>query len=138
MPEKPCEHPTLTDDILTLLFKYGANPEQTDRMGRTALHQASRSNNIKAVDFLLNNDVKHGLSHEGEFCRSFIDSQTRAKETPLMFAIDEGHIHVISLLLNQLVVPGRQGPDPFLKTISGRSILDIAKHKNKNVKAILD
>ena len=134
----PCQHPTLTVEVMALLFQFGADPEKSDKMGRTALHQAARANNIKAVEFLLNNEVQHGAKEEGEFCRSFIDSQSRAKETPLMMAIDEGHVHVMHLMFNQLSVPGRRGPDPFLKTISGRSVIDLAKHKNEQVKMILD
>ena len=56
----PCQHPTLTVEIMALLFQFGADPEKSDKMGRTALHQAARANNIKAVEFLLNNEVQHG------------------------------------------------------------------------------
>ena len=67
-------------------------------MGRTALHSAARANNIKAVDFLLNNEVQYEFMPQGQFIRSFVDSQTRAGETPLMLAIEEGNLHVMQLL----------------------------------------
>ena len=36
----------------------GADPNFKDKRGRTALHQACRSNNIKAVELLLNNEIQ--------------------------------------------------------------------------------
>ena len=69
-------------------------------MGRNALHSASRANNIKAVDFLLNNTEQLNFMPQGEFRRSMIDSRTRAGETALILAVDEGTLHVMQLLFS--------------------------------------
>ena len=104
----------LTRDILTLLYYHGANLELKDKRGRTALHQACRSNNIIAVDFLLNNELQLTYMPEGEYRHADINAQSSGGETPLMMAIDEGNIHVMQLLFAQAQKPGGHGPDPSL------------------------
>jgi len=95
VPGKQGEQPNaqLTIEILTLLLKHGANPNLRDKRGRTALHQAAKSNNIKAVDFLLNNMMLAPSStpEAPVYLRSAIDAQSSGGETPLMLAVDEGN-----------------------------------------------
>ena len=120
MPGKQGPQPNqqLTIDILQHLLLCGADPLFTDKRGRTALHQAAKSNNIVALDFLLNNTLG-GI-------RSNVDAQSLGGETALMMAVDEGNLEVMQLLFVH-------NPDPTFATISGRNVYHFGLAKGGQV-----
>ena len=76
MPGKQGPQPNaeITAQILALFVQHGARPDTRDKRGRTPLHQACKSNNIKAVEYLLSSpDVSQFDSQ--------INAQTSGGET---------------------------------------------------------
>jgi hypothetical protein len=43
-------------------------------------------------------------------------------ETPLMMAVDEGHIHVMAILFDQINQEGREAADISIASVSGRTV----------------
>ncbi|KAK0585035.1 hypothetical protein LWI29_022516 [Acer saccharum] len=74
--------------ILFLLLKRGAQVNQRNKLGLTALHIAAASGNVQAIQVLLLEDPE---------C---INAKTVTKETPLFFAVKNDHIECAELLLS--------------------------------------
>ena len=83
------------------------NLEARDNVGRTALHFAAKAGNLAAFRVLVElEDVD-------------IDAVTVSGTTPLMSAVESGHIQVVAEGLNNNL-------NPFLRDGLGRTALDIA------------
>ena len=100
------------DEIVEDLINHGADFEETDNDGGTALIWASRKGSLKSVEVLL----KHGAN---------VNARTRAySDTALMFAAMNGHLEIVELLLFH-------GADLTLKQNGGETALSLAKGRKQ-------
>jgi ankyrin repeat protein len=91
-------------DIIRILLDRGANTETGAEVREcpygTALHQAAHKGRIEIVRLLLDRGAK-------------IDSLNNDRQTPLCFAVGEGHAAVAKLLLDRGADPNGKGRSPL-------------------------
>ncbi|KAK3212719.1 hypothetical protein Dsin_017425 [Dipteronia sinensis] len=114
--------------ILFLLLKRGAQVNQRNKLGLTALHIAAASGNVQAIQVLLLEDPE---------C---INAKTVTKETPLFFAVKNDHIECAELLLSwgaiaEVLNLRRERPVDFAKSQDMRFLLSTYKisHLNRSL-----
>ncbi|TXG57541.1 hypothetical protein EZV62_015370 [Acer yangbiense] len=114
--------------ILFLLLKRGAQVNQRNKLGLTALHIAAASGNVQAIQVLLLEDPE---------C---INAKTVTKETPLFFAVKNDHIECAELLLSwgaiaEVLNLRRERPVDFAKSQDMRFLLSTCKisHLNRSL-----
>ena len=95
-------------DILQALLDRGANPFFTDDTGKTPLHHAANSGNLRAIEIILSLPQKN------------IEAQTNGFETPLMCAVRGNSVNSVACLLNA-------GCNPFIKNGLEETALNIAQ-----------
>jgi ankyrin repeat protein len=96
------------------LFARGASLRDAD--GCTVLHHAAHHGNLEMSAFLLT----HYFNTDGSDC-GFDDADSYGR-TPALIAADNGHAHVLNLLLNHRA-------SPMVTDDHGRSILHYLAHK---------
>merc|ERR1712228_369164 len=101
--------------IATKLIEYGANINETDRYGTTAMHWAATSGQIKIIRLLLHHQAN-------------INKCDILDMTPLHSAAHSGRVKTTKYLL-------RNGADPSIVSIHNHSALDLAKNQN-NAKCV--
>lgn len=97
------------DEIILLLLRAGAKVNQTDSMGRTTLHVASRHSFIRTYTNLPDNGSSVNL----------VDDSGRL---PAHHAADIGHDKLLRLLLEK-------GSDTLMADINGKTMLLLAAEK---------
>ena len=120
-------------EVVKYLLVNGANPNLLDSVGQRPIHIACGYGDMSIVDLLLTataspnaltvkttftSDI-HGLLHEGTFGQRS-DDWNRADATPLHFAVEYGHTHLVDLLL-------QHGADLSLKDQLARTALHYAR-----------
>lgn len=101
--------------LLSLIFDYKPNLDHRDKMQRTALHHAIRSNNSTAISFLMN-------SQNAIAPKDLLNHMSLGNETPLMKASEHCSLEMVQLLLNK-------DADPFVKNKKGRTADMYAQQK---------
>ena len=93
--------------MINQILQQNPNLDARDNMGRTALHFAAKAGNVATFRVLVElEDVD-------------IDAVTISGTTPLMAAVESGHIQVVAEGLNNNL-------NPFLKDGLDRTAMDIA------------
>ncbi|KAG2001188.1 hypothetical protein GB937_010426 [Aspergillus fischeri] len=78
-------------NVVDFLLRKGANVYCRNRKGHSALHIAARKGNLNIAKALINHgDIIGAIGHNDEF-----------RNTPLFLAVQEGHMDVIRMLLNE-------------------------------------
>jgi ankyrin repeat protein len=83
--------------------------EHEDKLGMTALHYAAASGHDEVVSFLLRVGAQP-------------NSKNHSDETPLMLAIDKGHVGVVKALLERMNGRGLDGKDKHGNTLMHRGV----------------
>lgn len=96
----------LNHKLLCLIFDYKPKLDHRDKLERTALHHAIRSNNLTAISFLMSQDAMAP--------KDLLKHMSFGNETPLMKASEHCSLEIIQLLLNK-------DADPFVKNKKGRT-----------------
>ena len=96
-----------TEQMVNQILQLNPDLDARDNVGRTALHFAAKAGNLGAFRVLVElEDVE-------------IDAVTVSGTTPLMSAVESGHIQVVAEGLNNNL-------NPFLRDGLGRTAMDIA------------
>ncbi|MBA2369880.1 MAG: ankyrin repeat domain-containing protein [Candidatus Protochlamydia sp.] len=98
-------------EIASYLLNNGANPNITDKWGKTLLHYAAKNNLYDIVHLLVTNGA-------------LIDQRDNNKDTPLLIAADAKHFDIVVYLL-------RSGADPLLKGQYQQTVLLNAAHHDR-------
>jgi ankyrin repeat protein len=78
-------------NVVDFLLRKGANVYRRNQKGHSALHIAARRGNLNNAKALINHgDIIGAIGHNDEF-----------RNTPLFLAVQEGHMDVIRMLLNE-------------------------------------
>ena len=91
------------DAVIELVGK-GANVNEKDNNGKTALMKASSNGNVEVIKTLIENGAK-------------VDEKTNNGSTSLMWASDRGHVEVVEALLDA-------GADVSIKNKYGNTAID--------------
>ncbi|CDS42662.1 ankyrin repeat domain containing protein 11 [Echinococcus multilocularis] len=117
--ESPLMRVSKKGDLLTLkmMVKEGADVNEQDANGRTALHESSLQNFLHVVSYLLKHNANHNVQ---AVPRS--GGGTGTGDTPLHEATREGHIRIIRALL-------RYGADPKICNNNGDRPTDLCPNE---------
>lgn len=103
------------EDMVALLLRYKAKPDQRDQVGNTALSYAASRGQVAAAEVLLKN-------------RASPDAENRQGMTPLMIAAQQGQTDLVRLLLSN-------GADATRYDFTGRTALMWAETNRRGAAA---
>ena len=92
---------------LTLLLRYGGDPNIKNNRGLTPLHYAARRNSVKCIEILLENDAD-------------VDAKNNKGKTPLHLASIWGFSDNVRLLLDE-------DADMYIEDNSGKTPIDVSR-----------
>ena len=104
---------TQNAQVLQAIVALNPDLNAADYTGRTPLHHAAIISNIACIDYFT-------MVHQQAPGILQINALTRGRETPLMFAVRSGNIHVVAKFLNLTA-------NPFIVNGMGQSAIDLAQ-----------
>jgi ankyrin repeat protein len=105
-------------ETICLFIEAGMNVSRPDSAGNTPLIIAAQLNQVDVAYYLIEKGVNINYQNDYKFQKDYFGLKVQGA-TALMYAAWAGHRDMVELLL-------RNGADPLLKNIEGKTSLDLA------------